>query len=181
MTRIAEKRLTRIRAAELLGMSERQVRRLYAAYEARGAADLAGGLPGAGRRRRDGQRLTCARTPNGHAWAVATAGRPRLPIDGIPATHVIALRAVFGASRGMSPIAAVQTGRWRADEMLGGSRRPFICHTPRTRTRTKDGNDGAMLWRAPPILLILRAMRVEDAGAGGSAIADGGRGVSDVH
>jgi len=41
MTRIAEKRLTRRRAAELLGMSERQVRRLYAAYQARGAAGLA--------------------------------------------------------------------------------------------------------------------------------------------
>lgn len=41
MTRIAEKRLTRIRAAELLGMSERQVRRLYTAYQARGAAGLA--------------------------------------------------------------------------------------------------------------------------------------------
>ncbi len=41
MTRIAEKRLTRTRAAELLRMSERQVRRLYAAYQARGAAGLA--------------------------------------------------------------------------------------------------------------------------------------------
>jgi len=41
MTRIAEKRLTRTRAAELLGMSERQVRRLYVAYQARGAAGLA--------------------------------------------------------------------------------------------------------------------------------------------
>lgn len=41
MTRIAEKRLTRKRAAELLGMSERQVRRLYAAYQTRGAAGLA--------------------------------------------------------------------------------------------------------------------------------------------
>lgn len=41
MTRIAEKRLTRKRAAELLGMSERQVRRLYAAYRTCGAAALA--------------------------------------------------------------------------------------------------------------------------------------------
>ena len=41
MTRIAEKRLTRTRAAEFLRMSERQVRRLYAAYQARGAAGLA--------------------------------------------------------------------------------------------------------------------------------------------
>jgi len=41
MTRIAEKRLTRKRAAELLGMSERQVRRLYASYKAHGAAGLA--------------------------------------------------------------------------------------------------------------------------------------------
>lgn len=41
MTRIAEKRLTRTRAAELLGMSERQVRRLYAAYQAHGPAGLA--------------------------------------------------------------------------------------------------------------------------------------------
>lgn len=41
MTRIAEKRLSRTRAAELLGMSERQVRRLYAAYVAHGPAGLA--------------------------------------------------------------------------------------------------------------------------------------------
>lgn len=41
MTRIAEKRLSRTRAAELLGMSERQVRRLYAAYQAHGPAGLA--------------------------------------------------------------------------------------------------------------------------------------------
>ena len=41
MTRIAEKRLTRTRAAELLGMSERQVRLLYAAYAAHGATGLA--------------------------------------------------------------------------------------------------------------------------------------------
>ena len=41
MTRIAEKRLTRRRAAELLKLTERQVYRLYAAFEARGAAGLA--------------------------------------------------------------------------------------------------------------------------------------------
>jgi hypothetical protein len=41
MTRIAERRLTRRHAAELLELTERQVYRLYAAYEARGAAGLA--------------------------------------------------------------------------------------------------------------------------------------------
>jgi len=37
MTRIAERRLTRRGAGELLRMSERQVRRLYTAFKARGA------------------------------------------------------------------------------------------------------------------------------------------------
>ena len=41
MTRIAEKRLTRTRAGDLLRMCERQVRRLYGAYQTRGAAGLA--------------------------------------------------------------------------------------------------------------------------------------------
>ena len=40
MIRIAEKRLTRTRAAELLGMSECKVRQLYAMYLARGAAGV---------------------------------------------------------------------------------------------------------------------------------------------
>ena len=41
MTRIAERRLTRRRAAELLGLSERQVRRLSGAFAHAGAAGLA--------------------------------------------------------------------------------------------------------------------------------------------
>ena len=43
MTRLAERRLTRRRAAALLGLSERQVRRLYRAFQREGAAGL--GLP----------------------------------------------------------------------------------------------------------------------------------------
>jgi len=41
ITRIADGRLTRRRAAELLKLSERQVYRLYAAFQSRGAAGLA--------------------------------------------------------------------------------------------------------------------------------------------
>ena len=41
LTRIADRRLTRRRAAELLKLTERQVYRLYAAFQARGAAGLA--------------------------------------------------------------------------------------------------------------------------------------------
>jgi hypothetical protein len=41
MTRIAERRLTRRRAAALLGLSERQVRRLFRAFARAGAAGLA--------------------------------------------------------------------------------------------------------------------------------------------
>ncbi len=41
MTRIAERRLTRRRAADLLGLSERQVQRLYRAFVRDGAAGLA--------------------------------------------------------------------------------------------------------------------------------------------
>ena len=40
MTRLAERRLTRRRAAALLGLSERQVRRLYRAFRREGAAAL---------------------------------------------------------------------------------------------------------------------------------------------
>jgi hypothetical protein len=41
LTRIAERRLSRRRAAVLLGLSERQVRRLYEAFTQAGAAGLA--------------------------------------------------------------------------------------------------------------------------------------------
>jgi len=41
LTRIADRRLSRRRAAELLKLTERQVYRLYAAFQARGAAGLA--------------------------------------------------------------------------------------------------------------------------------------------
>ena len=41
MTRIAERRLTRRRAAALLGLSERQVRRLFRAFARAGAVGLA--------------------------------------------------------------------------------------------------------------------------------------------
>jgi len=41
MTRLAERRLSRRRAAALLGLSERQVRRLYRAFQRDGAAGLA--------------------------------------------------------------------------------------------------------------------------------------------
>jgi hypothetical protein len=40
MTRIAERRLTQRHAGELLGVGERQIRRLYRAFKARGAAGL---------------------------------------------------------------------------------------------------------------------------------------------
>ena len=38
--RVLERGLTRVKAAELLGLEERQVRRLCAAYEAEGAGGL---------------------------------------------------------------------------------------------------------------------------------------------
>ena len=41
MVRIAERRLTQRHAAELLAVSERQIRRLYQAYKRAGAAALA--------------------------------------------------------------------------------------------------------------------------------------------
>jgi hypothetical protein len=41
MTRLAERRLTQRHAGELLGLTERQVRRLYAAFKKRGAEGLA--------------------------------------------------------------------------------------------------------------------------------------------
>ena len=41
MTRIAERRLTRRRAAALLGLSERHLRRLYRVFTGAGAAGLA--------------------------------------------------------------------------------------------------------------------------------------------
>src|SRR5258705_6478041 len=58
MTRIAEGRLTRRRAAELLRLSERHVRRLYEAFAADGAASLASRRRGrpSGRRLADATR-----------------------------------------------------------------------------------------------------------------------------
>jgi hypothetical protein len=56
MTRIAERRLTRRRAAELLRLSERQVRRLYGAFATEGAASLASRRRG----RPSGRRLAAA-------------------------------------------------------------------------------------------------------------------------
>src|SRR5437870_12023554 len=41
MSQLAERRLTRRRAAALLGLSERQIRRLYRAFRRAGAAGLA--------------------------------------------------------------------------------------------------------------------------------------------
>ena len=41
MTRLAERRLTQRHAGELLGLTERQVRRLYCAFKAHGAQGLA--------------------------------------------------------------------------------------------------------------------------------------------
>ena len=41
MSRLAERRLTRRRAAALLGLSERQIRRLYRAFARAGAAGVA--------------------------------------------------------------------------------------------------------------------------------------------
>ena len=40
MTRIAERRLTQRHAGELLGLGERQIRRLYRTFKAHGAAGL---------------------------------------------------------------------------------------------------------------------------------------------
>jgi len=56
MTRIAERRLTRRHAAGLLGLSERQVRRLYDAFVTTGAASLASRRRG----RPSGRRLAVA-------------------------------------------------------------------------------------------------------------------------
>jgi hypothetical protein len=58
LTRIAERRLTRRRAAELLRLSERQVRRLYDAFATHGAASLASRRRGrpSGRRLADATR-----------------------------------------------------------------------------------------------------------------------------
>lgn len=52
MTRIAERRLTRRRAADLLQLSERQVQRLYRAFVRDGAARLASRRRGRPSRRR---------------------------------------------------------------------------------------------------------------------------------
>jgi transposase len=41
ITRLAEKRLTQRQAGQLLGVTERQARRIYRAFKARGAASLA--------------------------------------------------------------------------------------------------------------------------------------------
>lgn len=46
LQRIKERRLSRVKAATLLGITDRQVRRLYAAYETRGAAGLVHGRRG---------------------------------------------------------------------------------------------------------------------------------------
>jgi Winged helix-turn helix len=62
MARIAERRLTRRRAAELLDLSERHIRRLYDAFAADGASSLASRRRG----RPSGRRLvdaTRARAP----------------------------------------------------------------------------------------------------------------------
>src|SRR5688572_19711193 len=40
LRQIKERRVTRVKAGALLGLTERQVRRLYAAYEAQGAVGL---------------------------------------------------------------------------------------------------------------------------------------------
>jgi hypothetical protein len=61
LTRIAERRLTRRRAAVLLGLSERQVRRLYAAFTRDGAAGLAS------RRRRQPSNRRLAETTRAQA------------------------------------------------------------------------------------------------------------------
>jgi len=59
MARIAERRLTRRRAAELLGLSERHIRRLYDAFAADGASSLASRRRG----RPSGRRLVDATRP----------------------------------------------------------------------------------------------------------------------
>ena len=64
ITRIAERRLTRRRAAILLGLSERQVRRLYAAFTRNGAGGLAS--------RRRGR-------PSNRRLAAAIRARARIP------------------------------------------------------------------------------------------------------
>src|SRR6266850_2780481 len=58
LTRIAERRLTRRRAADLLRLSERQVRRLFDAFAAHGVASLASRRRGrpSGRRLADATR-----------------------------------------------------------------------------------------------------------------------------
>ena len=51
-TRISERRLTQRRAAELLGITPRQVRRLYRAFKAQGAAGLVSAKRGTASNRR---------------------------------------------------------------------------------------------------------------------------------
>ena len=64
MTRIAERRLTRRKAATLLGLSERQVRRLYRAFTGAGAAGLASRRRG----RASNRRLATTTQDQAVAW-----------------------------------------------------------------------------------------------------------------
>jgi len=59
MTRIVERRLTQRRAAELLGLTERQIRRLYRTFKAHGAVGLASAKRGKPSNRRLPQKIRC--------------------------------------------------------------------------------------------------------------------------
>lgn len=59
MTRVAERRLTQRRAAELLGLTERQIRRLYRVFKAQGAVGLVSAKRGKPSNRRLSQETRC--------------------------------------------------------------------------------------------------------------------------
>ena len=71
MTRIAERRLTQRHAGELLGLAERQIRRLYRAFKAHGAAGLVSG--GAADSPHEGRFTRCA-TTRCCGWRCRSAG-----------------------------------------------------------------------------------------------------------
>jgi len=70
MTRLAERRLTQRHAGELLGLTERQVRRLYRAFKARGAQGLA-----SAKRGKPSHRRLAAETRRTNARATLTSAR----------------------------------------------------------------------------------------------------------
>ena len=164
LTRLAERRLTQRRAAALLALSTRQVRRLYRAFQDDGAAALAS--------RRRGRRAIggCPRaSATGHcAWsarATPTSGRPSRTRSSprTTASSCRSRRCAAGSSPPGSgcpaparppqlPAAAAPrvSRRARPDRRLGARlvRRPRAGpHAARVRGRRHQPADGAVLRR----------------------------------